>query len=150
MSKLSRELRVLNNKVPGVKCIKGCTDCCGPVMFNQEEMNRLKENNLLITESNKSLDCVYLKNGGCSIYEYRPMVCRMYGADKNLQCQKIPDEAKLSAEKGSKIFAKYMKVSAGENGEQPMFTATGEQIDDVPNYVIGMMSHLLMKGMGNG
>jgi len=103
-------------KISGLKGIKGCHDCClkkdimaSPLEFLPmayalykkgtadkiyDRMNRLKEN----------VPCFFLsltnKEGGCSQYENRGLICRLFGFSSNtdkdnnprlITCKKIKD-----------------------------------------------------------
>jgi len=70
----------LYRQIPGFKCEKGCTDCCGPIPFTKWEWNRLSDKRRA-----KSITCPYAKNG-CEIYEQRPLICRLFGTVKSMQC----------------------------------------------------------------
>ncbi len=67
-------------------CKKGCSDCCRiPVSISAIEIDYIKSLTNLkpkkLIKSNKntvSTPCPLLKNGVCSIYEYRPFVCRQF------------------------------------------------------------------------
>ena len=70
----------LRDMIPSVSCIPGCHDCCGPVGACTEEMQRLSDNGQVLLRSWGTAKCGYLKDGKCSIYEERPLVCRLFGA----------------------------------------------------------------------
>jgi len=41
----------------------------------------------------KAPKCAYLGEKGCRIYEVRPAICRLFGAIKQMPCDKFPEEA---------------------------------------------------------
>jgi len=71
-------------------CTKGCSYCCHyPVTIREVEIQfieqecgikRLKSMNLASDRHQQMAACPFLKNGGCSIYAYRPFVCRRHVA----------------------------------------------------------------------
>jgi uncharacterized protein len=75
-------------------CKKNCDACCqySPRAANIE-IDRLKRilpmKNIPYCEY-KTVPCPYYKDGGCSIYDVRPLVCRLYGvtSSPNLTCVK--------------------------------------------------------------
>lgn len=80
-----RLLLELRDMMPTVQCIPGCSDCCGPVGFAPVEKQRLARQGKLVALSQFGIttigaDCPYLFDGRCSIYNERPLVCRLYGA----------------------------------------------------------------------
>lgn len=44
---------------------------------------------------NDGIQCGFLKDGQCSIYEVRPFVCRAFGVIKQMPCTRFPQEAQL-------------------------------------------------------
>lgn len=85
-----------------IKCKKGCSFCCengdyplsllemaylmqGYNSLNKELHDKVRENiRNLITQKTKegkldSYSCPFLINKKCVVYNYRPLVCRMYG-----------------------------------------------------------------------
>ena len=44
----------------------------------------------------KTPKCAYLGEKGCQIYEVRPAICRLFGAIKQMPCDKFPEEAESS------------------------------------------------------
>lgn len=87
---------------PPVDCEPGCTDCCGPVPFSRSEWERTglpfseaKQTPALPGaylagkgDSIETLVCLFREPGGCSIYESRPFICRLYGCGPGLPCAK--------------------------------------------------------------
>jgi len=62
--------------IPSFECIPGCTDCCKGVkslMFTKEQWAKVQHLEF------KNEDCPYLTDQGCSCYEDRPFVCRLFG-----------------------------------------------------------------------
>lgn len=83
------------------KCVENCNaECCGIVPMSIKKYNifkrkikkkiidnmRLGNNIVLIT---KDGSCVFLDNNKCSIYDNRPMICKLYGTIEKLQCPYI-------------------------------------------------------------
>lgn len=76
------------------RCI-GCGECCGPVPVSIEDMAKIARyvaNSEYAQEvaarQHAHLDCIFRDHlkGRCSIYPVRPVICRMFGVDVNLQC----------------------------------------------------------------
>ena len=80
------------------KCVESCNaECCGIVPMPIQKYNifkrkikkkiidnmRLGNNIVLIT---KDGSCAFLNNNKCSIYDNRPMICKLYGTIEKLQC----------------------------------------------------------------
>lgn len=70
-----------------MKCSSGCDSCCMdysilPVEFYAIQ-NEMQQNvfipDKLVPEKRDELTCSFLKNHICSIYSYRPVICRSHG-----------------------------------------------------------------------
>jgi len=94
----------LRENIPTFECVKGCHDCCGPVTTSSEEMSRLPvktdaEHDTALGEFN----CVHLGPNGCTVYDERPLICRLFGTTPSMPCpnERRPDEmvdAKIEAQ----------------------------------------------------
>ena len=95
MTKNDRTINYLRKHIPSFNCTPGCHDCCGPVTASSEEMARLPEkseadHNAALEE----LSCPHLgtfsgantNNKGCTVYEERPLICRLFGTTPKLAC----------------------------------------------------------------
>jgi hypothetical protein len=80
MNDIGQRHEALYVQIPSFKCKEGCTDCCGPVPFSKYERSKIKDKRIP-----KAIDCPYA-NGKCEIYENRPLICRLFGTVKSLQC----------------------------------------------------------------
>lgn len=104
------ELKKLHDQIPSFKCIKGCTDCCGPVFMTELELSLIGFQR--IPHSTK---CPYAQKGGCSIYDRRPIICRLFGVvnDKFLTCSFGKGPAlKLDNDTSRWILTKSQLISA--------------------------------------
>lgn len=104
MGVITRRLRM---KIPeGMKCLDGCTDCCGPIPFNKWEWSQVKDK-----RSANSIDCPYSIQGKCDIYDDRPLICRLYGTVEDLQCPHgVKPLRMLTAEEGREILKRYKRT----------------------------------------
>ena len=76
-----------------------CSDCCGPLLMTNQEKKEIHE--LLVKKWIKWpvggwwVTCEFLVDGKCSIYEKRPMICRLFGYLKteHTTCPKFPQAA---------------------------------------------------------
>lgn len=65
------------------QCKNGCDQCCMnfnilPVEF-EYILKKIKESKLSVSMSDSKKSCVFLKNHSCTIYKYRPIICRTHG-----------------------------------------------------------------------
>jgi hypothetical protein len=77
----------LREQIPSFECVKGCHDCCGPVTTSSEEMSRLPvKSDAEHDDALNDLRCVYLGPDGCTVYEDRPLICRLFGTTPRMAC----------------------------------------------------------------
>ena len=87
MSCNSHKIRFLRQQIPSFECVPGCHDCCGPVTTSSEEMARLPRKTAAEqAAAMDELNCVHLGPNGCTVYEERPLICRLFGTTPNLPC----------------------------------------------------------------
>ncbi|MGJ8670524.1 MAG: YkgJ family cysteine cluster protein [Oceanococcus sp.] len=77
----------LRECIPTFECVPGGHDCCGPVTTSSEEMSRLHmktdaEHDAAISDFN----CVHLGPKGCTVYNERPLICRLFGTAAKMAC----------------------------------------------------------------
>jgi Fe-S-cluster containining protein len=68
------KIRAIWEQIPSVRCKPGCYDCCGPVLMTKTEWK-----NITPKRKHLSLDCPYIKDSKCGIYNDRPTICRLFG-----------------------------------------------------------------------
>jgi Fe-S-cluster containining protein len=98
----------LRAKVPEFRCLAGCHDCCGPVPWTGAEWSQIKDK-----RQADSLDCPYIENGGCAIYQDRPFLCRLFGAVERgrMKCPHgCGPEYPLSEAQAHKLMEQYLSL----------------------------------------
>jgi Fe-S-cluster containining protein len=85
-------------------------DCCGPVFFTKEWVEKhraefqrpveeIKEADGVVIVATKDGRCVFLDPGyRCKVYEDRPEVCRLYGYTPDLKCAYCKPNGNLYSE----------------------------------------------------
>ena len=68
-------LEKLYAQIPTFDCKPGCSECCGVVPVSGIEAESLPP----IVEK-KGKDCQFISPFGCTVYENRPLMCRLFGA----------------------------------------------------------------------
>ena len=81
IDQLSANLEDIHRK--HMKCKNGCDSCCidfsiFPIEFHYIQ-NNLKKENPTLKEKSKNDVCAFLNNHSCTIYQYRPIMCRTHG-----------------------------------------------------------------------
>lgn len=83
-------MREIYAAVPAVACKGLCTDQCSVIPVSKLERAAIEEHTgrrvrtlpqfeTLVMRPDDDGRCRYLKRGRCSIYEVRPLICRLYG-----------------------------------------------------------------------
>ena len=93
---IENEMENIYQQIPDFGC-SHCHKCCGPIIwFKTEEILMQKymkdnkiENVKWTTEEflENEMKCPFLKNDRCSIYQVRPIVCRLQGNIPDLPCR---------------------------------------------------------------
>lgn len=77
----------LRRQIPSFACVPGCHDCCGPVSASSTEMARLPRKSTAVRDAALAeLSCPHLGPEGCTVYEERPLICRLFGTTPSLPC----------------------------------------------------------------
>ncbi|MET3453783.1 YkgJ family cysteine cluster protein [Pseudomonas kilonensis] len=109
MSCNSQKIRTLRQQIPTFECVPGCHDCCGPVTTSPEEMARLPRKTRAEQDAAlKALDCVHLGPNGCTVYDERPLICRLFGTTATLPCPNGRRPVELIHPRVEKQIHEYM------------------------------------------
>ncbi|NDK08266.1 hypothetical protein EOM39_03375 [Candidatus Gracilibacteria bacterium] len=109
----------LRGQIKGnAKCIDGCYQCCGAIIFAKEELKEMKKELLRkgLKEPPKGKGdgfCEYLDNNGkCSVYNQRPMICRIFGQvdTKFSKCEFIKNVKLIKETYDMKMYAKDVAI----------------------------------------
>jgi len=102
-------IRRLRKVVPEMECKEGCHDCCGPIMFSRWEYGRIPDREF------STVVCPYLSLvSGCTVYEERPLLCRLFGSTTEVKEMTCPHGCKpekpLSVRQMSEIMDDYIEL----------------------------------------
>ncbi len=123
---ISRELRMIYREIPATSpCKSGCSDCCGPVPWSEEELARVRDEvpaiaagieigpvrGLLNSLTGK---CPFASAKGCQVYDRRRLMCRLFATsieDTRLRCPHgVRPERSLPAVKARTITDRHAKI----------------------------------------
>lgn len=112
---MEEALRGLFDEVPDVECKGLCVQSCGPIaMSAAEEAVILAKHGCVPAASPVDQACSSLRDGRCSIYADRPLVCRVFGAVRDLRCPFgcAPKSGLMPSREARKLFmrAEAIKV----------------------------------------
>lgn len=109
--KEQQKLAELYEAIPSFECKEGCNDCCGCVpVANAEAANAGISAGLTATKFG-TMDCVHSTPNGCSIYDDRPFLCRLFGTTEKMKCPHgcKPDKM-LSDKRAAKLTERYQSL----------------------------------------
>ena len=88
--------RALYREIPTMRCVPGCSSCCGPAPLSPWEADRLGVPGAAVTPTHPGTAvCAFLADGRCTVYARRPFSCRLYGTTDVAPCERgrRPDPA---------------------------------------------------------
>ena len=116
----NEKLDKLYAEIPEIECKGLCHTTCGLIPLAPSEEARIVDRigtvqrQRLIDQAlnTKSLTCPLLKDNRCSVYDIRPLICRLYGTVKKMKCQYgcKPKVNYLPERKSRKLLAKLEKI----------------------------------------
>lgn len=121
---MADSLERIYRSIPTVACQGLCTQSCGPIDMSPEERRRIAAQGVTIPPAAEALhaiisgeqtgDCPALADGRCSVYNDRPLICRLWGAVESMPCphgcEVIPG---LLMDAGARmLIARTLKLSA--------------------------------------
>lgn len=90
---MNKKLKQIYQQVPNIECKGLCHTTCGVIPLSNIENKSISNQigydfnaNQLSHVQNGSLTCPLLKEDKCSIYNNRPLVCRLYGVVEKMKC----------------------------------------------------------------
>lgn len=103
-----QEIRDLYKRIPNSICRSDCGKCCTNIIqFSPSEEKRMGGYDW-------NGQCGHLVNGKCSVYDNRPLICRIFGTSEIMLCEGcIPDRI-LSEEETTEIIHEYVKYKKAE------------------------------------
>lgn len=73
--------------LPRLECKGLCSRSCGPINFSLKERAAMEANlGHSIGVVSEDFTCPALIYGQCSVYENRPLICRLWGAVEEMRC----------------------------------------------------------------
>ncbi len=99
-------IQKLYDRIPTFRCKEGCVRCCDNwIQFAPEE--ELRCGGFDFSEE----ICPKLKDGGCSVYEVRPLICRLFASSEIMPCPYgYGPEKPLSEAETKEILREYLNL----------------------------------------
>lgn len=115
-----RELDALYASLPRLDCQGYCHDSCGPIEMSVRERQRIVQRARKPIECSRGALCSMLdEQRRCSVYEIRPMICRLWGLVRSLPCQYgcRPEGGLLSDAEGIRLIVEAERIGGSPMGD---------------------------------
>ena len=81
------KLEALYSMIPDVHCQGLCAHACGPLAVSQLERVRLQRQTGRKLQGLSHYACPLLREGRCTVYAARPLLCRLYASTEAMRCR---------------------------------------------------------------
>jgi Fe-S-cluster containining protein len=143
-----KELERLYATLPKINCRRLCQECCGPINMTELELRRLSEqfpalpsfarempialsSGQVVSERGFATDChqcPMLKDGACSVYPIRPMICRLWGLVQSMRCPHgCTPERWVSPRESFKLLSRADQISRKAMRKGANSTVSGQR-----------------------
>lgn len=79
------QLDALYEELPGLECRGKCQESCGPIDMSEAERRRIAEQGVEIRPLSSPCPALSFL-GTCSVYEVRPLICRLWSMVEAMAC----------------------------------------------------------------
>lgn len=112
---MDKRLQEIYDEIPSVNCTGQCFQSCSFIGTFPAEKRNLRNGGIRLPQMEEA-PCVHLDFAGrCSIYDYRPVICRLYGVSEDLACPFgcKPDRA-LTKPEAFELMRRVRELEQGE------------------------------------
>ncbi len=117
-----RALDEVYAQIPRIECRGECWDSCGPIQMTRVEQQRMAvRQGKTLPLLSKARRCPMLGMfGQCTVYDDRPLICRLWGVVPSMQCNFgcVPEGGLLSERAGHLLIARAMEISGDHAGAE--------------------------------
>jgi hypothetical protein len=114
-----RDLRAIWEKIPSIKCAGKCEASCSAIECSSLEKGLIEDRaGRPLNAKTRDATCSMLRNGRCSVYSVRPVICRLWGVVESMPCPHgCKPERVLGDREGIGLVVEAM-VLAGDDPEE--------------------------------
>lgn len=111
------KLQDIYDEIPTLDCKGKCHESCGPITYTQIEEERITSKGQDPPEPQSgTMTCSKLIPlvKKCSIYEDRPLICRLFGVVEGMKCEHgcTPEGGYMSDQRAFQLMRKAEKLSS--------------------------------------
>lgn len=112
-------LEALYASLPALECLGLCIESCGTITMGLHEQRRVeRQTGEPLRTMDRIVDnCPYLEDRRCSVYEVRPLVCRLWGLvdSPELRCEYgCTPERWLTRDEALALMRRSLAISGGK------------------------------------
>ena len=114
LNKIKQKLDELYKSIPvTIQCQGKCQESCGPIAMTEVEFKMISDASKTIPSTTEDGTCSLLKDGKCSVYSVRPIICRLWGMSEGMVCPFgcVPTPRYLTKKEGFEIIEKVSKIT---------------------------------------
>lgn len=118
--RLDERLQALYDRIPAIACCGACHDSCGPIETSVRERVRIERQAGRALTCGEGASCSMLTpDRRCSVYENRPLICRLWGVVESLPCPYgCKPERYLTNEEGYVLMAEAFEIGGHPSGDR--------------------------------
>lgn len=118
----SKELRAIWAKVPKMLDCQGkCQISCGPIPAATVERKLVEGRARHQLGVDEQMTCNMLRDGRCTVYGVRPLICRIWGTTKKMACPHgCKPERWLSDEESKALILEVEELTQDEDGKDAL------------------------------
>lgn len=136
---LIAQLDAVYAELPTIDCRGLCQASCGPVVqgrsMTEQELLRLQDagGEKRGRQRRAPMTCPYLtaedETGRCSVYEARPIVCRLWGVVAEMPCPHgCEPEPGLLSDREARVAMAFVETIGGKLAPDPLYTHLARQM----------------------
>ena len=112
----TKRLETIYASIPKMECIGKCQQSCGAIALFPAEVKNLRNVEISLPTVDGTITCSKLSPlGTCTIYQQRPLICRLYGQVRKLRCQYgCKPERWITQDESRELTDEIQKLKAGE------------------------------------
>nr|MDQ4040425.1 YkgJ family cysteine cluster protein [Actinomycetota bacterium] len=128
--RVAQRLDALYAELPSLECKGKCWKCCGKVLMAPGERERISREGGVdiptvaeMRREHREL-CVALKDHRCTVYDVRPLVCRLWGIEETMRCPYgcVPEGGWMTTEEATHFRLRAWAIAGWSSDEDERLT----------------------------
>jgi len=107
------KIREIYKEIPTLECKGLCHEYCGILAMTVVEYDELKQHGQHGSYDSSNLCPKLQLDNKCSAYEFRPLICRLFGVVENLKCPHGCKPERYMTKQEQREITKRVELAAG-------------------------------------